>query len=517
MSNPSRRMLLKHASVLATLGLVPDLGREALAQPADAALEELSRDLSTQAMGQLVRPGNAEHAKITYYNARFDCVRSTTYVRPTTPKAVQAVIEWARRHKRTFAVRGAGHSFEGRSSHADLVIDMSRKTAIDFNANDGILRVEAGVQLGQVYDKLGAAGFVIPAGTCPTVGIVGHALGGGIGDFLPMFGYAAQSLLDVTLVTFGGTILKVSDEALEVLGGNPLPPGELKAANLMQALRGGGQGSFGVVTNMTFKAHDVRQAQMAGFKLDSSSSLPLPRATAVLQAWQTWRQQLPKPMQSLVSAKLNLSRAGNRYDFEIAGLVVIPAGTNMKMDAVRRALDPLFQIPELGKKSFSHPLRAPAAIASFIDTDETTHNRRRQKLYGSSSTLPAALPLRATQFLLQNLPSTFSTSLYTSGGKSLDGPATSLHPSEFMIEWTIYSPRRDTGAHRRIRAFTSEIMRRAGSPDQALPSYPDNQPRDYFTNRAALVALRKLLDPDALSTSSLLIPPPASSSATNCG
>ena len=207
----SRRVFLKHMSGLAIAsGLAARLSSSALANSGDAALDDLAKTLAENSLGQIVRPGSPDYSKIKYYNARFDCVRTKAYLRPASAEGVLKIVEWAKLNRRTLAIRGGGHSFEGKSSHPDLVLDMSRLTKLSFE-NSGILEVEAGVLLGDIYKTIAPAGHVPPAGTCPTVGVVGHTLGGGIGDFLPIFGYAAQSLTAATLVTLGGTILKVND------------------------------------------------------------------------------------------------------------------------------------------------------------------------------------------------------------------------------------------------------------------------------------------------------------------
>lgn len=505
MRTTSKRTFLKQTSSLALVtGLAPGFGGQAHAQTPDPALDDLARDLASRTLGQIIRPGQPEHAKIKYYNGRFDCVRSTAYVRPANAQGVQHVLDWAKRNTRKFAIRGGGHSFEGKSCHPELVLDMSRLTRITFKREQSTLEVEAGVRLGEVYKTLGDAEHVLPAGTCPTVGIVGHALGGGIGDFLPMFGYAAQSLTEVRLVTMAGQILTVTDRSVTDPAGAPVRLGDLEPQQFMTALRGGGQGSFGVVTGMTFKTHNVAGWKLASFKLDGASGVSSPRAIAIIQAWQAWREALPAPMKSMVSAKLNLSRSGSGFGIDISGLIALPADTNTNVADIRRTLDVLFRIPEFGDKAFSPSLTAAGAIKSFLDDGETTNNPKRRMLYGSSSALSAALPPRAVQHLIQNLPATVFASLYTSGGASLDRAATSLHPSEFLVEWTIYSSRRDTAAHRRIRALTSEIVKLAGFKDHGVPNYPDNGARDYFTNRSDLDRLRTLLDRDAMSTSSLL-------------
>ena len=117
------------------------------AQPADPVLDRLAQEMTSGGWGQLVRPGGAGYDRIKYYNARFDCVKTTTYLRPASAEGVLKIIEWANANRRTLAIRGGGHSFEGKSSHPQLVIDMSQLTRLLFG-NDGLLHVQAGVLLG---------------------------------------------------------------------------------------------------------------------------------------------------------------------------------------------------------------------------------------------------------------------------------------------------------------------------------------------------------------------------------
>jgi FAD/FMN-containing dehydrogenase len=502
----SKREFLTRASGFALFpGLLGAASHKANAQPADLVLNELAMELEVGSAGKVLRPGHADYAKIKYYNGRFDCVRPNAYIRPRSVAGVQKIVEWAKRHNRKFAIRGAGHSFEGKSCHSDIVIDMSRLT--DFKLNpDGTLDVEAGVLLGDIYKTLSPLGRVLPAGTCPSVGVVGHALGGGIGDFLPMFGYVAQSLIKAKLVTMNGDVLTVSDEGINLEFGDPKLTENISAAELMKSLRGGGQGAFGVITSMSFKTYDVRQSKLASFQLDGTSGVSARRAVSIIQSWFTWRETLPTTMQSVVSSKMNLSRSGDSYDFDIAGLITIPPGSKISVADVQKTLGALFKMPEFKGKKFSPVPNAAGAIKTFLDTDETTYNPKRKMLYGSSSALPASLSRPAITHLINSLETSIFASLYTSGGNSNSGKSTSLHPSEFLIEWSTYSAQPDPQGHNRIKSIRSQVMKLAAFEDLGFPNYPDDSERLYFKNPENLSNIRDLLDPNGLSTSSLLSP-----------
>ena len=55
--------------------------------------------------------------------------------------------------------------------------------------------VGAGARLIDVYARLARHGVTIPAGSCPTVGIAGLALGGGVGFASRKFGTTADNVL----------------------------------------------------------------------------------------------------------------------------------------------------------------------------------------------------------------------------------------------------------------------------------------------------------------------------------
>src|SRR2546421_6918951 len=102
--------------------------------------------------------------------------------------------------------------------------------------------VGAGAQLIDVYAALARQGVTIPAGSCPSVGIAGVTLGGGMGLAARAFGMTADNILAAEIVTADGRIRQVNSRT------DP---------DLLWALRGGGGGNFGVVTQFTFRIHPV--------------------------------------------------------------------------------------------------------------------------------------------------------------------------------------------------------------------------------------------------------------------
>jgi hypothetical protein len=199
-----------------------------------------------------------------------------------------------------------------------------------------------------------------------------------------------------------------------------------------------------------------------------------------------------------------LSRNNTGYSIEMMGLIAIPADSSVPMARLRRTLDPLFTLAGLRGREFKQDLNTAATIATFLDDEETTHNPERKNLYGSSSALTAGLSQSALEVMLRNLPTTVYVSMYTSGGAVKTGPQTSLHPSEFLLEWSTYRPERDRAASQTLRRLRTDVMRASGLRDLGFPNYPDDESRNYFTNPDALAAARRVFDPGEVCTSSLV-------------
>ena len=214
--------------------------------------------------------------------------------------AVSAAILWATNNGLGFAIRSGGHSYEGFSQSPDLVIDVRGMTGIKLAADNRSVSIGSGASLGSVYDKLALSDLAIPAGSCFPVGVAGHSLGGGFGLLGRPFGLACDSIQSMEMVDASGKILTVS--ATE----NP---------DLFWALRGGGNGNFGVVTNFNFRTSSVNMVA----KFAITWTKPLMQAVKIVQAWQQWLENMP----SSITGTLHLTREkGGLITVHMAGLSV---------------------------------------------------------------------------------------------------------------------------------------------------------------------------------------------------
>ncbi|WP_234431213.1 FAD-binding oxidoreductase [Streptomyces sp. NRRL F-5053] len=251
---------------------------------ADAAWQALAAGLD----GLLLRPGEKEYtAARKLFNPRFDAVRPAAVAYCAGPGDVAECLAFARRHGTPVAIRSGGHSYAGWSSGRDrLVIDVQKMD--DVTGSGRSATVGAGAKLIDVYAGLSGHKRTIPAGTCPTVGVSGLALGGGVGVVARAYGLTSDSVTAARVVTADGRLREVSEDA---------------DADLFWALRGAGGGNFGVVTSLEFRTHVAPSCQT--FFL----SWPWSRAAAVVREWQRWAPMAPEE----IWAHLHLSApAGGR-------------------------------------------------------------------------------------------------------------------------------------------------------------------------------------------------------------
>ncbi len=205
-----------------------------------------------------------------------------------TEHAVAVMVDWVRHNGLSFAVRCGGHSYEGFSHSRDVVIDLRGLAAISVDKAAGTVTVGSGVSLFHIYQALAAQGLALQAGSCPTVGISGHILGGGHGLLARSHGLTCDSLHQLTLVDAQSRTLQV-DATSE--------------PDLFWACHGGGGGSFGIVTQFVLDVFPLASALVFGVQWTLSQS----HAARMFAAWQGWAPNAPSNITSI----MKVGPAGN--------------------------------------------------------------------------------------------------------------------------------------------------------------------------------------------------------------
>ena len=271
MEQYDRRELLARsaAAVLAASAVGSAL---AASGPTPRALRRLARELR----GPLILPTSAGYASDRLlYNPRFDGIRPRAIAYCTSVEDVERTIHWARKHSVRLTPRCGGHSYGGYSASKGVVLDVTRMNGVTVRA--GTASVGAGALLIDVYARLAARGVTIPAGTCPSVGIAGLALGGGHGYSVRRLGLTCDALKSLTIVTADGRVLTCD---------------ERHHADLFWACRGGGGGNFGVVTRFRFRTTPVDEVAYY------SIQWPWRDAAAAFDAWQQFAPHAPDALSS---------------------------------------------------------------------------------------------------------------------------------------------------------------------------------------------------------------------------
>ncbi|MFI0241888.1 FAD-binding oxidoreductase [Streptomyces sp. NPDC016845] len=328
----------------------PVRSTNASASPAVSAaanLDALAKDLD----GSLVRPGQSAWAAARQlYNTRFDELKPSAVAYVAGPDDLRTALAYARAREVKVAIRNGGHSYAGYSSgDGRLILDMSRMKSV--RASGGEAVVGAGAKLIDVYRGLAAKSVTIPAGSCPTVGISGLTLGGGHGVVSRAYGLTCDSLTGATLVTADGKEL-TADASND--------------KDLFWALRGAGNGQFGVVTELRFKTHPAPQG------VSAYMTWPWSKAATVLKAWQEWGPEQPDEIWSSLHVA---NAAGGRPTISIAAFSL---GTYTELqNAVDRLADgpggpgPATSV-SLKRRSYEESMEVYAGCSAFSD-DEQCH------------------------------------------------------------------------------------------------------------------------------------------------
>jgi hypothetical protein len=188
------------------------------------------------------------------FNHRYEAIRPAGIVACATTSDVAAAIRWAGAVGMPAVPRtGLGHNYAGYSTTTGLLLNMSRMKAITSSRcplvrtrrygpiqvghDAGTVTVAAGVTNGDLHPMLENDGMFVPTGRCPTVGVAGLVLGGGIGFSDKMFGMSCDRLLSTTVVLADGSVVEANEDSY---------------SDLFWAVRGGAGNNFGVHTSFTF-------------------------------------------------------------------------------------------------------------------------------------------------------------------------------------------------------------------------------------------------------------------------
>lgn len=192
--------------------------------------------------GDLVTPGMPAYDEARkIWNEAIDR-HPALIARCATRRDVQLAVRLAKTSALPLAVRGGGHSYAGFGScDGGIVIDLRAMRDIDVDPQARTVKAGPGLTWGELDERTQAHGLATTGGHITSVGIAGFTLGGGIGWLSREHGLAVDNLVAVEIVLANGDALRASDDENQ---------------DLFWAIRGGG-GNFGIVTEFTYRLHEV--------------------------------------------------------------------------------------------------------------------------------------------------------------------------------------------------------------------------------------------------------------------
>ncbi|MGW1488152.1 FAD-binding oxidoreductase, partial [Micromonospora parva] len=244
MRDLSRRDLLRATAVGAGAVAIPSVIAGSSAIAADGP--GWSADTTyppAQLTGRIVRPQSPDYAQASLgWDELFVHYPLVIVFAQETQDVVNA-LTWARQHNVALRVRSGRHNLEGWSNVDNgIVIDVSELKDVHIDTASRTAKLGAGLNQLEAVTALGEYDLAATTGTEGTVGLSGATLGGGFGFLTRYLGMACDNLIGAEIVVAAGA------DGAKVLKVDPW-----NHPDLLWALRGAGNGNFGIVTSLTYQ------------------------------------------------------------------------------------------------------------------------------------------------------------------------------------------------------------------------------------------------------------------------
>jgi len=467
------------------------------------------RRLSDSLAGTLVLPSSASYATDRLlYNSKFATLHPSAIAYCSNADDVSRCVDFVARHAIELSARSGGHSYGGYSSCSGLVIDVSRLNVVNVEAKANLAKVGAGARMIDVYNAIGNMDRLLPGGSCPTVGISGLALGGGIGVFGRKFGLTSDNLRSAKLVTAAGDRLSVDSSS---------------HADLLWACRGGGGGNFGVVTSFEFDIHPMPEVTLF------SLQYPWDAAATMLEAWQHWINLMPDELWS--NCQL-FSQGTYGYLAQINGVFCgSPTALGSLLAQLRSIIGTTPSSTFVGSDDYIEAMKIEAGCsklsiaACHLPTDNHYGELSREAYSAKSSYLDApttsahaALLVHAVETLKEYAPTVGGGLAFDAYGGAINRVGKSqtafVHRDKLACiqatySWSSYTSQSEIASGQRwLTWLGSEVFSpHTGAYQNYIdPTLLDWKTAYYGTNLERLVKVKKTYDPENLFTFAQSIP-----------
>jgi len=264
------------------------------------------------------------------FNKRFDHIYPEGIVHCANELDIKTALSFVKRNNLHVTSRCGGHGYTGNSTTTGLVLDLTSINTI--TAAQGTVTIGGGAILVDIYDQLTAQGLGIPLGSCLSVGIAGLTLGGGIGVIDRAYGLTCDNLLSAEVITADGEKIICS---------------ATQEPDLFWALRGGGGGNFGIVSNFTFSTHATKDITVfeAYYAFDDFETV-MAQWQLLSQEWpnEMWAQVIPNWMNGVTTVYIRafclntLSEATQYWQIFLNSIDATPTSNTVSTDTYRNVM-----------------------------------------------------------------------------------------------------------------------------------------------------------------------------------
>lgn len=188
---------------------------------------------------------------------------------------VRAAVEFAAANHVPVAVKATGHGLSVAAS-GGVLISTRRMSGVRVDKDARTASFAAGTRWDQVIAECAPHGLAPLSGSAPHIGAAGYTLGGGLGLLSRRYGYAADSVRSIDIVTPDAVLRHVTAES---------------EPDLFWAVRGG-RDNFGVVTGLEVDLVPVTRLHGGGL------SYPGDRADSIVDTYLSWTRTMPEQMGS---------------------------------------------------------------------------------------------------------------------------------------------------------------------------------------------------------------------------
>jgi hypothetical protein len=243
-------------------------------------IDSVLRRLNGQLDGRVSTQGDERYKAATAIWAKPVGRKPRAIVHCRASQDIQFAIAAARSAELSLSVRGGGHDWAGRALCDGIVLDLNGMRDVVVDPDQRTAWVSGGTRGSDLLAATDPIGLAAVTGSCSPVGMAGLTLGGGYGPLIGRFGLALDNLIAADVVLADGRMVTAERGRDE---------------ELFWALRGGG-GSFGVVTAMRIRLHELPSV------VSGALVYPFSEAREVLRRYADAAQSMPEDLTVQIGA-----------------------------------------------------------------------------------------------------------------------------------------------------------------------------------------------------------------------